>query len=82
MRLYFAFGSNMDRAHMARLCRGAEADNKKPRLFRPGFLLKALQPSVFRDDRAFAPRIAELVVQPESDDEDILELVGCEIIEG
>ena len=25
MRLYFAFGSNMDRAHMARLCRGAEA---------------------------------------------------------
>ena len=25
MRLYFAFGSNMDRAHMQRLCRGAEA---------------------------------------------------------
>jgi gamma-glutamylcyclotransferase (GGCT)/AIG2-like uncharacterized protein YtfP len=25
MRLYFAFGSNMDRAHMGRLCRGAEA---------------------------------------------------------
>ena len=25
MRLYFAYGSNMDRAHMARLCRGAEA---------------------------------------------------------
>jgi gamma-glutamylcyclotransferase (GGCT)/AIG2-like uncharacterized protein YtfP len=25
MRLYFSFGSNMDRAHMARLCRGAEA---------------------------------------------------------
>ena len=25
MRLYFAFGSNMDRAHMERLCRGAEA---------------------------------------------------------
>lgn len=25
MRLYFAFGSNMDRAHMAKLCRGAEA---------------------------------------------------------
>ena len=24
MRLYFAFGSNMDRAHMERLCRGAE----------------------------------------------------------
>jgi gamma-glutamylcyclotransferase (GGCT)/AIG2-like uncharacterized protein YtfP len=23
MRLYFAFGSNMERAHMARLCRGA-----------------------------------------------------------
>ncbi len=25
MRHYFAFGSNMDRAHMGRLCRGAEA---------------------------------------------------------
>jgi gamma-glutamylcyclotransferase (GGCT)/AIG2-like uncharacterized protein YtfP len=25
MRLYFAYGSNMDRAHMAKLCRGAEA---------------------------------------------------------
>ena len=25
MRYYFAFGSNMDRAHMARLCHGAEA---------------------------------------------------------
>jgi len=25
MRLYFAFGSNMERAHMERLCRGAEA---------------------------------------------------------
>jgi gamma-glutamylcyclotransferase (GGCT)/AIG2-like uncharacterized protein YtfP len=25
VRLYFSFGSNMDRAHMARLCRGAEA---------------------------------------------------------
>jgi gamma-glutamylcyclotransferase (GGCT)/AIG2-like uncharacterized protein YtfP len=25
MPLYFAYGSNMDRAHMARLCRGAEA---------------------------------------------------------
>jgi gamma-glutamylcyclotransferase (GGCT)/AIG2-like uncharacterized protein YtfP len=25
MRLYFAYGSNMNRAHMARLCRGAEA---------------------------------------------------------
>ena len=25
MRLYFAFGSNMDRAHMQRICRGAEA---------------------------------------------------------
>jgi gamma-glutamylcyclotransferase (GGCT)/AIG2-like uncharacterized protein YtfP len=25
MRLYFAYGSNMDRAHMATLCRGAEA---------------------------------------------------------
>lgn len=24
MRLYFAYGSNMDRAHMAKLCRGAE----------------------------------------------------------
>jgi len=24
MRLYFSYGSNMDRAHMARLCRGAE----------------------------------------------------------
>jgi gamma-glutamylcyclotransferase (GGCT)/AIG2-like uncharacterized protein YtfP len=25
MRLYFAYGSNMDRVHMTRLCRGAEA---------------------------------------------------------
>ncbi|SRR5579885_56162 len=25
MRLYFAYGSNMDREHMERLCRGAEA---------------------------------------------------------
>ncbi len=25
MRLYFSFGSNMDRAHMERLCRGADA---------------------------------------------------------
>jgi gamma-glutamylcyclotransferase (GGCT)/AIG2-like uncharacterized protein YtfP len=25
MRLYFAYGSNMDRAHMAKLCRGGEA---------------------------------------------------------
>jgi gamma-glutamylcyclotransferase (GGCT)/AIG2-like uncharacterized protein YtfP len=25
MRLYFAYGSNMDRAHMEKLCRGAEA---------------------------------------------------------
>jgi gamma-glutamylcyclotransferase (GGCT)/AIG2-like uncharacterized protein YtfP len=25
MRLYFTYGSNMDRAHMAKLCRGAEA---------------------------------------------------------
>lgn len=25
MRLYFAYGSNMDRAHMAKLCRGADA---------------------------------------------------------
>jgi gamma-glutamylcyclotransferase (GGCT)/AIG2-like uncharacterized protein YtfP len=25
MRLYFSFGANMDRAHMARLCHGAEA---------------------------------------------------------
>jgi gamma-glutamylcyclotransferase (GGCT)/AIG2-like uncharacterized protein YtfP len=25
MRLYFAYGSNMDRAHMAKLCRSAEA---------------------------------------------------------
>ncbi len=25
MRLYFSFGSNMDRAHMVHLCRGAEA---------------------------------------------------------
>ena len=24
MRLYFAYGSNMDRAHIAKLCRGAE----------------------------------------------------------
>lgn len=24
MRLYFAYGSNMDRVHMAKLCRGAE----------------------------------------------------------
>ncbi len=24
MRLYFAYGSNMDRAHMAKLCKGAE----------------------------------------------------------
>jgi gamma-glutamylcyclotransferase (GGCT)/AIG2-like uncharacterized protein YtfP len=49
MRLYFAYGSNMDRAHMAKLCRSAEvvgaatAENQIYYIAAPGYASLALR---------------------------------------